>query len=172
MWTRMVSGITSMNFLESALGCDQEPSITHDLFRSRFGFQPDVKTQSNDINVCSRTPRCAGVFAIGIAEGDMDAWKFFVLQDIAYHSFHAEIGADRELSDAIRVFICVGIIPKIFFKLLVDGTATHDAVSDNLNGERSCLKQAITRAKPITYYAVHYKYAINLTGGGEALASG
>ena len=55
----------------------------------------------------TRAPRCAGVFAIGIAEGDVDAGKFFILQNIADNAGDADVGADSEFAYAVGVLVGV-----------------------------------------------------------------
>ena len=58
-------------------------------------------------------PGGAGVFAVGIAEGDVDAGKFFVLQDVADDALDADVGADGEFADAVGVFVGVGVGPEV-----------------------------------------------------------
>src|SRR5579863_8162499 len=62
---------------------DEKFAVAHDLFFTVGGFEPDVEAEADDINVRAGTPGGAGVFAVGIAEGDVDAGKFFVLEDVA-----------------------------------------------------------------------------------------
>ena len=44
---------------------------------------PDVEARADDVDVGRREPVGAGVVAVGIAEGDVDAGKLLVLQDVA-----------------------------------------------------------------------------------------
>ena len=68
------------------------------------------------------------MLAVGIAEGDVDAGKFFVLQDIADDAGDADVGADGELADAVGVFVGVGVGPEVLLELLVGAGAGDDAV--------------------------------------------
>ncbi len=85
----------------------------------RWGFEPDVEAESDDIDVGAGAPGGAGVFAVGVAEGDVDAGEFFVLQDVADDAVDAEVGADGEFADAVGVFVGVGVGPEVGFELLV-----------------------------------------------------
>src|ERR1035437_2225678 len=85
----------------SELGRDQEPALPHDLFFASLRFQPDIEAQANYVDVRAGVPGCAGVLTIRVAEGDMDAGEFFVLQNIANHALNAEIGANGELANPV-----------------------------------------------------------------------
>ncbi len=57
--------------------------------------------------------------AVGVAEGDVDAGEFFVLQDVADDALDADVGADGELADAVGVFVGVGVGPEVALEVLV-----------------------------------------------------
>src|ERR1700679_115707 len=158
--------------LEIMSGGDEDLAVAHDLLSAVVGFEPDVEAKTDNIDVRRAAPRRAGVLAVGIAEGDVNAGKFFVLEDVANDVIDAEIGADGELAHAIRVFIGVGVFPEVGLKLLVLALAAHDAVLANLDGERSTGQQAIARAEPVPHNAIHDKGAVHFAGRGEALAAG
>src|SRR5580704_1952642 len=80
-------------------GGDEEFAFAHDLFFPVGGLEPDVEAQSDDVDVSAGAPGSAGMFAVGIAEGDVDAGKFFVLQDVADDTGDADISADSEFAD-------------------------------------------------------------------------
>ena len=46
-------------------------------------------------------PGSAGVFAIRIAERDVNAGKLLILKDIANHAGNADVGADGKLADPV-----------------------------------------------------------------------
>ena len=117
-------------------------------------------------------PGGAGVFAVGVAEGDVDAGEFFVLQDVSDDALDAEVGADGEFADAVGVFVGVGVGPEIGFKLLVGAGAGDDAVGGDLNGERSGGEEAVAGAEPVPDYSVDDKGAVDFAGRGEAFAAG
>src|SRR5580698_3638785 len=100
-------------------GRDQEPAVAHDLFFSCIRLKPDVEAEADHIDVGAGAPGCAGVLAIGIAEGDVDAGKFLILENVADDALDAEVGADGKLAHAIGVFIGVRVGPKVGLKLLV-----------------------------------------------------
>ena len=73
------------------LGGDEEAAVAHNLFFALVGFEPDVEAESNHINVGAGAPGGAGVFAVGVAEGDVDAGEFFVLKNVADDALDAEL---------------------------------------------------------------------------------
>src|ERR1700729_1266234 len=94
-------------------GLNQKLALTHNLLLALRAFEPDVEIETDYIDVGGRTPLGAGVLAIWIAEGDVDAGEFFILQDVADHVRDADVGADRELAYTIGVFVAMGILPEI-----------------------------------------------------------
>ncbi len=70
---------------------------------------PDVEVRADDVDVRGGVPVGAGVRAVRVAEGDVDAGELFVLQDVADHVRELDVGADGELADAIGLFssVCV-----------------------------------------------------------------
>src|ERR1700736_4911199 len=54
---------------------------------------PDVAVAGEDVDVGARFPVGMGLVAVGIAEGDVDAREFFVLQQDADHFRKSEVGA-------------------------------------------------------------------------------
>ena len=94
-----------------------------------FGFEPDVEAEADDIDVGAGAPGSAGVFAVGIAEGDVDAGKFLVLEDVADDAVDADVGADGEFADAVGVLVGVGVGPEVVLELLVGAGARDDAIA-------------------------------------------
>ena len=47
------------------------------------------------------------MLAVRIAEGDMDAWKFLVLQNIADHALDADVSADGKLTQRQRAISAI-----------------------------------------------------------------
>ena len=74
---------------------------------------PDVEFRPDHIDVRRRIPLRAGMRAVGIAERDVNAGKFFVLQNVADHAVQSDVGADGELAHAIAVFIGVRVLPEL-----------------------------------------------------------
>src|ERR1035441_1843357 len=85
-----------LNFRRSE-GIKEKRSAAHDL----PAVDPDVELAPHDVDMGGRVPIGAGVGAVGIAEGDVDAGDFFVLQDVADDIPHTDVGADGELADAV-----------------------------------------------------------------------
>lgn len=148
----------------------------HDLFglvvACFAGVEPDVEAQSHHIYVRAGAPGGAGMFAVGVAEGDVDAGEFLILEDVADDALDAEVGADGEFADAVGVFVGVGVGPEIGFELLVVACAGHDAIGGDLNGERGGGEEAVAGAEPVPYYSVDDKGAVDFAGRGEAFAAG
>ena len=97
-------------------GGDKEAAFAHDLFFAVSVFELDIEAEADNVYVGAGTPGGASVFAVGIAEGDVDAGEFFVLQDVANDAIDADVGANSEFSYSIGVFVGVGIGPKIALK--------------------------------------------------------
>jgi len=112
------------------------------------------------------------VLSVGVAEGDVDAGKFFVLQNVTDDAGNADVGADGEFAHAIGVFIGVGVGPEIPLELLVRAGAGHDAIFRDLDGEGRFADEAVACAEPIANYAIDYKGAVYFAGRGEAFTAG
>ena len=95
----------------SRITSDQKLAGAHDLPVVR----PDVEFRADHVDVRGAIPLRAGVRAVGIAEGDVDAGDFFILQDIADHAVQADVGADGEFAHAVAVFVGVGVVPELVF---------------------------------------------------------
>ena len=65
--------------VSDAITRDQKPPVSHDL----LVVHPDVEVRADDVDVRRRIPVGAGVRAVGVAEGDVDAGELLVLQDVA-----------------------------------------------------------------------------------------
>src|SRR5205823_6293025 len=64
---------------DHSLSFDQEFSRTHDLEI----IDPDVEFRSDHVNMGGGIPLRAGMFAVRVSEGDMNAGELFILQDVA-----------------------------------------------------------------------------------------
>ena len=91
-------------------------------------------------------PGGAGVSAVGVAEGDMDAGELFILEDVADDALDADVGADGELADAVGVGVGVGVGPEIFFEGLVSGGGGGEAVGFDFEGEWGVVEEAVAGA--------------------------
>jgi hypothetical protein len=58
-------------------------------------------------------PGGAGVGAVRVAEGYVDAGEFFVLQDVADDALDTDVGTDGELADTVGVFVGVSVGPEV-----------------------------------------------------------
>src|ERR1700757_3935975 len=88
-----VSGETEVAELVVALGDDL------------VGVDPDVAIAGEDVDVGFGFPVGVSLTAVWVAEGDVHAGEFFVLQKNADHFGKAEIGAESQFADAIAVFV-------------------------------------------------------------------
>ena len=98
---------------------DEESAVPHDLLFARFRLEPDVEAEPDHVDVRAGAPGRAGVLAVGIAEGDVNAGEFLVLEDVADDALDADVGADGEFADAVGVLVGVGVGPEVGFELLV-----------------------------------------------------
>ena len=79
----------------------EEPARFHDL----LAVEPDVEIAADAVDVRLGEPRLAGVLGVGMAEGDVDAGNFFVLQDVPDDVRAGRVRADGELAHAVAVFV-------------------------------------------------------------------
>ena len=94
---------------------NQKASIPHDL----LFVDPDVEAGTDDVDVGGRVPVGAGVGAVRVPEGDVNARELLVLQDVADDVRELDVGADGELADAIGVLVGVRVGPERRLQLLV-----------------------------------------------------
>src|ERR1700721_908097 len=158
--------------LEIMLCSDEELAVAHDLLFSLVCLKPDVEAETDDIDVRGRAPGCPCVLAVGITKCNGDAGEFFVLENIADDATDAEFSSDGEFSDAVGVFIGMGVGPEVGFQLLVLAFAAHDAVLANFNREWSAGKQAIAGAEPVAYNSIDHEGAFTFAGGRETPPAG
>ena len=104
------------------------------------------------------------MFAVGVAEGDVDAGKFLVLQDVADNALDAEVGADGEFADAVGVFVGVGVGPEVGLELLGSHWHETDAVGGDLDGERGRGEEAVAGAEPVADDAIDDEGAVDFSG--------
>ncbi len=71
----------------------------------------------------------AGMRAVGIAERDMDAGIFFVLQNLPDQVLKLNVRPDGELADAIAVFVGVGVAPEVVFEFAVRRVRLGQAIA-------------------------------------------
>ena len=67
----------------------------------------------------SRIPVGAGVRAVGIAERNVDAGIFLVLQNVADDILELDVGADGEFADAVAVLVGVRVLPEVVLEFLI-----------------------------------------------------
>src|ERR1700730_10841264 len=122
------------------LGFQQELSVLHDL---RLVY-PDVEISTHHIDMRGRVPLRSGVRAIGIAEGDMYAGIFLILQDLADHVFEFNVRA-------------MGV---------------DQAVAFDVNRQRILPQAAELRAEPVAYYAINHKRSVDFAWSRKHFAAG
>ncbi len=117
-------------------------------------------------------PVGAGVRAVGVAEGDVDARELLVLQDVADDVRELDVGADGELPDAIGVLVGVGVLPERVLERLVRAVRLDQAVALHDDGEGRVGEEAELVAQVVAHHAVDHERAVHLAGRGEDLAAG
>ena len=119
-----------------------------------------------------RVPLGSGVRAIGIAEGDMYAGIFFILQDLSDHVFQLNICADGKLAHAIAVFVGVSVVPEVIFQFTVRGMGVGQAIALDVNGQGIFPQAAKLRSKPVADNAINHKGSINFAWSRKHFATG
>src|SRR5258708_4619753 len=168
---RKLEGRGSSAFRVSALPLfrdflKQKRPLRHDL----LFVEPDVEEAADAVNMGRTLPGLAGVLAIGMAEGDVDAGEFLVLQDVADDAGAGEVGADGELADAVGVLVRVAILVELLKQLLVRASEAGNAVVLDLDRQRRGADVAVFLAEVIADDAIHDEAAVRIEGRGEDLA--
>src|SRR5205823_2497161 len=102
----------------------QKLPALHDL----LVVKPDVEVAADAVDVRLGSPICAGMLGIRMAEGDMNAWNFFVLQNVTNHVGAGSVGADGEFPNPIAVFIRAGVTTEIVQQISVFGAKIDNPV--------------------------------------------
>src|ERR1700730_16109310 len=150
------------------LGFQQELSVLHDL---RLVY-PDVEISTHHIDMRGRVPLRSGVCAIGIAEGDMYAGIFLILQDLADYVFEFNVRADGKLAHTIAVVVGMGIAPEVLFQFTVRGMGVDQAVAFDVNRQRILPQAAELRAEPVAYDAINHKRSVDFAWSRKHFAAG
>ena len=135
---------------------DQKFSVPHYL----FAIEPDVEVAADTIDVGFRNPVLAGVFGVGMTKCDVNAWNFFVLQNIADHMGAGGVRPNREFADAIAVFIRACIGTEFFEQFLVFTLQGPNSIILHFDFERSFLEVAILLAEVIAHNSIHHEDAL------------
>src|SRR5438093_3106149 len=80
-------------------------------------INPHVAFPREDIHVRPRLPVGMSLIPVRIAEGDMYAREFFVLQQNADELGERIVGAEGQLTDAIAILVGVAVVPKLLLQI-------------------------------------------------------
>src|SRR6266699_1220540 len=105
-------------------------------FHHLFAVEPDVEVAANAIDVRFGNPVRSSVFGVRMAEGDVDTWNFFVLQNVPDDMLASRVGADRKFADAIAVFVGAGVGAEFGTQIKVLGQQRSDALVLPFDRER------------------------------------
>jgi hypothetical protein len=117
-------------------------------------------------------PVGAGVGAVRVAEGDVDARELLVLQDVPDEVAELDVRADGELADPVGVLVGVRVAPERVFEVLVVARRLDQAVVPDDGGERRVTEQPEAVAQVVADHAVDDERAVDAAGRGEDLAAG
>src|SRR5262249_23220731 len=126
-----------------------------------FVVDPDVAAAREDVDVRARFPWRAGLAAVRIAEGEVNARNLFVLQEHADHVFQGDVGAERELADAVAVLVGVAVVPELALEIGARAARGPQRAAGNLEGERRRAQAAVLGAEVIAGGAVADEPAVD-----------
>src|SRR5262249_35949433 len=84
-----------------------------------LAVEPNVAIGADAVDVCFGSPVRPGVFGVRMTEGNVNARKFFVLQNVADNVRAGDVCADGKFTDAVAVFVCAGVSAKLVAQILV-----------------------------------------------------
>src|ERR1700678_3567130 len=120
--------------------------------------------------MCSGAPCGVSLTAVRVTKGQMNAGKFFILQQNADHVRRAKIGDQGQLANAIAVFLRMAIIPEFLLKVFAVARGFLQTAFADAKNERRALQIAVFSAEMIPRRAIADKRAVNFRGGGENFA--
>src|ERR1039457_3934831 len=124
-------------------GIKQECSAAHDL----AAVDPDVEIAAHDVDVGRRVPVRAGVRAVRIAERDVNAGDFLVLENVADDVMDGDVGADGELAHAVAVLVGMAVAPELGFEFLIVAAGFAQAAFRHFDGQRILAQVAVLLAE-------------------------
>ena len=136
------------------------------------GVDPDVAVAGEDVDVGLGFPVGVGLAAVGIAEGDVNAGKFFVLEKDADHFGEAEVGAEGEFADAVAVFVGVAVVPEFLLEIFAIAVDLDEARVFDFERERRGLQVAVFAVEVIAGGGVANEGAVDGGGRGKDFAGG
>src|ERR1700676_1445798 len=113
-----------------------------------------------------------GLVAVGIAEGDVHAGKFFVLQKVADHLREPEVGAESQLADAVAIFVGMAIVPEFLLEVLALAFDLPQTRAFDLEDQRGAPQVAILAAEVVACSSVADEGAVDGGWRGEDFAGG
>ena len=97
----------------------------------------------------------------GIAEREVDAGDFLVLQQDADHLAEPEVGAERELADAVAVLVGVAVAPEVALEIGALAAGRHQPAIADLQHERRALEVAVLAVEVVAGGAVADEHAVD-----------
>src|SRR3984957_10444395 len=136
------------------------------------GVDPDIAVAGEDVDVSFGFPVGMGLAAVGVAEGDVDAGEFFVLEKNADHFGKTEVGAEGEFADAVAVFVGVAVIPEFLLEIFAIAVDFDQARVLDFERERRGLQIAVFAVEVIAGGGVADECAVYRGWRRENLAGG
>src|SRR5438876_8241544 len=84
-----------------------------------FAIEPDIEIAAYAVDVSFGDPVRAGVLGVRMTKGNVNAGKFFILQNVPNDMRARDIGADGKFADPIAVFVCARVSEKFIAQILV-----------------------------------------------------
>jgi len=84
-------------------------------FDNLIAVDPHIAIPGQHVHMCLRFPVCVRLASVWIAERDVYAGEFFVLQKNSNHLRQPKVCSERQLTDAVAVLIRLAIVPKFLF---------------------------------------------------------
>src|SRR5439155_13582208 len=114
-------------------------------FDDRRVVDPDVTFTREHVDVRARAPRRARLVPVGIAERQVYARHFFILQQNADHVGQADVRAERKLADPVAVAVGMAVRPELVHEISAAALDARQTAGFNRQHHRRRLQVAVLR---------------------------
>src|SRR5271154_6312199 len=132
---------------------------------------PDIEVAAHHVDVRAGPPIGTGMSAVRISKSHVHAWELLVLQDVSNDIPKPNVRANRELADAIAIFVRMGIFPELILEFPIFRVTLNSAIFLHAPGPRPGSEIAVLGAQIISHHAINDKRPVHFAGRSEDFSS-